>query len=135
MPDDSAGRLAQPVSLLTVAVVVGCVPYCNRLHTPFVRGHGRRSTAGRRAQPMLSQIKFHFPYSVLNMTEELCDSRPETAKAAIGMCSRYPRECMESIGKTGVIPFRTEPNHTMLYVQIGPLRSGDALTDIRIRKH
>ena len=126
--DDHVGHMPQPVSFLTVAVVIDCVLYYNWLHLRFVRQHEQALSVGQRAQLMLSQIKPHFLYNVLNMTEELCDTSPETAKEAIGKFAQYLRTNMDSIDRAGAIPFGQELSHTQLYVQIEQLRFEDALT-------
>ena len=126
--DNNVGSQPQPVSFLTAFIVICCVMYYNWLHMLFVREHEETIAVGLRAQMMLSQIKPHFLYNVLNMTEELCDTSPETAKEAIGKFSRYLRENMNSIDKAGAIPFQKELDHTKLYVEIEQLRFEDALT-------
>lgn len=126
--DNNVGSQPQPVSFLTAFIVICCVMYYNWLHMLFVREHEETIAVGQRAQIMLSQIKPHFLYNVLNMVEELCNTSPETAKAAIGKFSRYLRENMNSIDKAGAIPFRKELDHTKLYVEIEQLRFEDALT-------
>ena len=126
--DSNVGSRSQPVSFLTVFIVIGCIMYYNWLHMLFVREHEEAIAVGQRAQLMLSQIKPHFLYNVLNMTEELCEINPEMAKEAVGKFSRYLRENMDSIGQTAVIPFRKELDHTKLYVEIEQMRFEDALT-------
>ncbi len=126
--DDHVGHMPQPVSFLTVAVVVDCVLYYNWLHLRFVRQHEQALSVGQRTQLMLSQIKPHFLYNVLNMTEELCDTSPETAREAINKFAQYLRTNMDSIDRAGAIPFGQELSHTRLYVEIEQLRFEDALT-------
>ena len=126
--DSNVGSRSQPVSFLTVFIVIGCIMYYNWLHMLFVREHEEAIAVGQHAQLMLSQIKPHFLYNVLNMTEELCEINPEMAKEAVGKFSRYLRENMDSIGQTAVIPFRKELDHTKLYVEIEQMRFEDALT-------
>ena len=113
--DNNVGSQPQPVSFLTAFIVICCVMYYNWLHMLFVREHEETIAVSQRAQIMLSQIKPHFLYNVLNMTEELCDTNPETAKEAIGKFSRYLRQNMNSIEQTGTIPFQKELDHTKLY--------------------
>ena len=126
--DSCVGSQPQPVSFLTIFILIGCIMYYSWLHMVFVREHEEAIAVGQRAQLMLSQIKPHFLYNVLNMTEEPCDTDPEKARNAIGTFSRYLRENMDSIGQTGVIPFQKELDHTKLYVEIEQMRFEDALT-------
>ena len=128
VPDNCVEYTAQPVSFLTVAVVIDCVLYYNWLHFQFVYEHEQAIAIGQRAQLMLSQIKPHFLYNVLNMIEELCDTSPQTAREATGLFAQYLRKNMNSIDQTGAIPFRNELDHTRLYVQIEQLRFEDALS-------
>ena len=118
---------AQPVSYLTIAIVIDCVMYYIWLHLQFVREHEQTLVAGQRVQLMLSQIKPHFLHNALAVIAELCDSDPETAKAATIMFSKYLRGNMSSIDEAQAIPFERELGHTRIYLEIEKLRFEDAL--------
>ncbi len=116
----------QPVSYLTMAIAISCVFYYIWLHLQFVREHEDALVTGQRVQQMLSQIKPHFLHNALTLIIDLCDTAPQKAKAATVEFSRYLRGNMESIDRTGPIPFEKELEHTKLYLNIEQMRfAGD----------
>lgn len=125
--DVNVGMESQPISFLTIAIVVGCVFYYIWLHMQFVREHEATMLLGQRVQLSLSQIKPHFLYNSLNVIEDLCDEDPRLAKEAINMFSLYLRGNMASIDIRGPIPFRQELEHTKTYIGIEKLRFEDTL--------
>lgn len=104
----------QPVSYLTMAIAISCVFYYTWLHLQFVREHEDALVTGQRVQQMLSQIKPHFLHNALTLIIDLCDTAPQKAKEATVEFSRYLRGNMESIDRTGPIPFEKELEHTKL---------------------
>ena len=125
--DANIGAVPQPVSFLTIAIVIGCALYYNWLHMQFVREHEEAIVAGQRVQLMLSQIKPHFLHNALTAIVDLCDIEPEKARAATLQFSKYLRGNMDAIEETGPIPFERELEHTRLYLEIEHLRFEDAL--------
>ena len=120
----------QPVSYLTMAIAISCVFYYIWLHLQFVREHEDALVTGQRVQQMLSQIKPHFLHNALTLIIDLCDTAPQKAKEATVEFSRYLRGNMESIDRTGPIPFEKELEHTKLYLDIEQMRFGD---DLQVR--
>ena len=125
--DGKVGEAEQPVTFLTVAVVVSATFYYIWLHQQFVREHEDDLIAQQRIQIMLSQIRPHFLYNALGAIEELCDSDPKAAKAATVTFARYLRGNMASLSDAGTIPFERELAHTKLYLELEQLRFEDAL--------
>lgn len=131
---------SQPISFLTIAIVVGSVFYYIWLHMQFVREHEQALVAGQRVQLTLSQIKPHFLYNTLNAISALCLEEPDRVKPAIDSFADYLRGNMESIDEKGPIPFKRELEHTKCYLGIEQMRFEDALqvrydiacTDFRI---
>lgn len=116
----------QPVSFVTMAIAISCVFYYIWLHLQFVREHEDAIVTGQRVQQMLSQIKPHFLHNALTLIVDLCDTAPQKAKEATVEFSMYLRGNMESIDKTGPIPFEKELEHTKLYLNIEQMRfAGD----------
>ena len=125
--DDNVGLTPQPVSYLTIAVVVSCVMYYIWLHLQFVREHEAALVAGQRVQLTLSQIKPHFLYNTLNAMKDLCDEDPEQVKTAIDRFARYLCGNMASIDQRMPISFEQELEHTRIYLEIEQMRFEEKL--------
>ena len=124
--DFTVAFIEQPVAYLTMAIAISCVFYYTWLHLQFVREHEDALVTGQRVQQMLSQIKPHFLHNALTLIIDLCDTDPQKAKEATVEFSRYLRGNMESIDRTGPIPFEKELEHTKLYLDIEQMRfAGD----------
>ena len=138
--DGNVGAMPQPISYLTIAVVMSCMAYYIWLHLQFVREHEEALVAGQRVQLTLSQIKPHFLYNTLNAISSLCEEEPQMVKPAIDQFAHYLRGNMSSIDQKGPIPFTQELDHTKTYLAIEQMRFEDALrvnyqitcTDFRI---
>ena len=125
--DDHVGGLSQPVSFLTITIVISCILYYSWLHFQFVREHEQEMQTEQRIQMMLSQIKPHFLYNTLGAIEELCESDPPTAREATIKFSEYLRGNMNAISVSGFVPFERELSHAKLYLELEQLRFEDAL--------
>jgi LytS/YehU family sensor histidine kinase len=71
---------------------------------------------------MLSQIKPHFLYNVLNSIYHLYRKEPETAQQAVSSFAEYLRCNMLSIEKQGLIPFDEEYQHIQTYLSLEQIR-------------
>ena len=71
---------------------------------------------------MLSQIKPHFLYNVLNTIYHLYRNEPETAQDAISSFAEYLRCNMLSIEKSEPIPFVEEYQHIQTYLSLEQIR-------------
>ena len=71
---------------------------------------------------MLSQIKPHFLYNVLNTIYHLYRKEPETAQDAISSFAEYLRCNMLSIEKSEPIPFTEEYQHIQTYLSLEQIR-------------
>ena len=120
----------QPISFLTMAIVISCLFYYNWLHLQFVREHEAGLRAEQRIQIMMSQIKPHFLYNALGTIEDLCGMDPQKAQETTVKFSQYLRGNMDSISKTEPIPFEEELAHTKLYLDMEQVRFG---RDLHIR--
>ena len=76
---------------------------------------------------MLSQIKPHFLYNVLNTIYHLYRKEPETAQEAVSSFAEYLRCNMLSIEKSEPIPFREEYQHIQTYLSLEQIRFRDKL--------
>ena len=71
---------------------------------------------------MLSQIKPHFLYNVLNSIYHLYRKEPETAQEAVSSFAEYLRCNMLSIEKNEPIPFSEEYQHIQTYLSLEQIR-------------
>ena len=71
---------------------------------------------------MLSQIKPHFLYNVLNTIYHLYRKEPETAQEAVSSFAEYLRCNMLSIEKNEPIPFSEEYRHIQTYLALEQIR-------------
>ena len=71
---------------------------------------------------MLSQIKPHFLYNVLNTIYHLYRKEPETAQEAVSSFAEYLRCNMLSIEKNEPIPFNEEYQHIQTYLSLEQIR-------------
>lgn len=76
---------------------------------------------------MLSQIKPHFLYNVLNSIYHLYRKEPETAQEAVSSFADYLRCNMLSIEKHELIPFTEEYEHIQTYLSLEQIRFRDKL--------
>ncbi len=71
---------------------------------------------------MLSQIKPHFLYNVLNTIYHLYRKEPDTAQEAVSSFAEYLRCNMLSIEKNEPIPFSEEYQHIQTYLSLEQIR-------------
>ena len=76
---------------------------------------------------MLSQIKPHFLYNVLNTIYHLYRKEPETAQEAVSSFAEYLRCNMLSIEKNAPIPFSAEYQHIQTYLSLEQIRFREKL--------
>ena len=76
---------------------------------------------------MLSQIKPHFLYNVLNSIYHLYRKEPETAQEAVSSFAEYLRCNMHSIEKQNPIPFSEEYQHIQTYLSLEQIRFREKL--------
>ena len=125
--DDNIGSVAQPVTFLTLAIVIGCMAYYVWLHMQFVREHEQALMAEQRIQIMMSQIQPHFLFNSLEVIRGLYRKDPAQADAALLKFERYLRGNMESLTQDSLVPFEKELAHTKLYLDLELLRFPDEL--------
>ena len=120
--DYNIGLTLQPVSYLTIAVVISCVMYYIWLHLQFVREHEQALRAEQRIQIMMTQIQPHFLYNTIATIRALCRRDAEKAGEVAEQFGDYLRQNLDSLGIVGLIPFRKELEHTRIYAQIEMVR-------------
>lgn len=116
--DNNVGLIAQPITYLTIAVVIGCVAYYIWLHLQFVREHEDALRAEQRIQIMISQIQPHFLYNTLSTIQAMCATEPEKAPRIVEQFSRYLRQNMDSLNNANLISVEKEIEHTRIYAEI-----------------
>ena len=125
--DNFIGKSEQPVTFLTMAIVLSSCFFYVWLHFQFVRRRERELLAGQRVQIMLSQIQPHFMFNSLEVIRRLYRKDPEKADGALLKFERYLRGNMDSLSQEEPIPFQTELEHTKLYLELEQLRFPDEL--------
>ncbi|WP_022762505.1 sensor histidine kinase [Butyrivibrio sp. AD3002] len=81
-----------------------------------------------RIKILLTQIKPHFLYNVLNSIYVLCEKDPEKAQEAIGRFSDYLRGNLSNLEKEDCITFLREMEHVTNYLSLEKMRFREKLT-------
>ena len=122
----------QPISFLTIAIMVGSVFYYIWLHLQFVREHENDLMAAQRIQIMMTQIQPHFLFNALNTIRTLYAKDPPLADRTLEDFSSYLRQNLESLSQTDLVPVVKELEHTRLYAEIEALRFPNVRVEYRI---
>ena len=122
MQDYKSSEGNQPVTWLTIAVVISCVIYYIWLHLQFVREHEQALQAEQRIQIMMTQIQPHFLFNTIATIRALCRRDAEKAGEVAEKFGDYLRQNLDSLGTAGLIPFRKELEHTKVYAEIEMVR-------------
>lgn len=122
----------QPISFLTIAIIVGSVFYYIWLHLQFVREHERDLMAAQRIQIMMTQIQPHFLFNALNTIRALYAKDSPLAERTLEDFSAYLRQNLESLSQTDLIPVTKELEHTRLYAEIEKQRFPNVQVEYRI---
>ena len=130
--DFNVGVESQPISFLTIAIVVSSVFYYIWLHLQFVREHERDLMASQRIQIMMTQIQPHFLFNALNTIRALYAEDPPLADRTLEDFSAYLRQNLESLSQTDMIPISKELEHTRLYAEIEMLRFPNVQMEYKI---
>ncbi len=88
-----------------------------------------------RTTTMMSQIRSHFVFNVLNAISGLCKYDPEKADETVVCFARYLRNNIDIMEKDGNIPFATDLRQIEDYVALEQVRFGDKIelyTDIEV---
>jgi len=112
----------QPVSFLTIGIVISCVFYYVWLHLQFVREHEDGLRAEQRIQIMRTQIQPHFLYNTIATFKALCRKNPQQAADVADKFGMYLRQNLSTLDVSGRIPFEKELQHTKLYADIEMVR-------------
>ncbi len=86
-----------------------------------------RELSDMKIQVVLSQIKPHFLYNVLNSVTYLCDKDAAAAKKALYDFSRYLRGNLDSLTSRALVPLDRELEMVARYLSLEKLRMGDEL--------
>lgn len=89
-----------------------------------------RELSDMKIQVVLSQIKPHFMYNVLNTITYLCDKDAKLAKRALYDFSRYLRGNLDSLTSQNLVPLDRELDLVTRYLALEKLRMEDELNII-----
>lgn len=131
--DYSVVSVGQPISYLTMAVVIDSVMYYIWLHLQFVREHEQALLAEQRIQIMMTQIQPHFLFNTIATIRALCRRDAEKAGDVAEKFGDYLRQNLDSLGIVGGIPFRRELEHTKIYAEIEMVRFENIRVEYDIR--
>ena len=120
--DGSVGAFNQPITFLTLAIVISCMMYYSWLHLQFVREQKKAMQAEQRIQIMMTQIQPHFLFNTIASFRALCRKDPEKAAELAEMFGDYLRKNLDSLETVGLIPFCKELEHTRTYAEIEMVR-------------
>ena len=120
--DYNVGPIAQPISFLTIAAVIGCTACYIWLHLQFVREHEQALQAEQRIQIMMTQIQPHFLYNTIATIRALCRRDADRAGEVAEKFGDYLRQNLDSLSIVGLIPFEKELEHTRIYAEIEMVR-------------
>ena len=120
--DSNVGRTPQPVSFLTIAIVIDCALYYNWLHLQFVKEHEEDLKAEQRIKIMVSQIQPHFLFNTLMTIQSFCLTDPDKAFEVTERFGAYLRQNIDSLNQTELIPLEKELEHTRTYAEIEKIR-------------
>ena len=113
--------------LFVVHVVAAARSVIRNHHASIHAAKLEKELEDSRIAIMLSQIKPHFLYNVLNTIYHLYRKEPEMAQEAVSNFAEYLRCNMLSIEKLEPIPFREEYQHIQTYLTLERIRFGDKL--------
>ena len=122
----------QPISFLTIAIIVGNVIYYIWLHLQFVREHEQDLMAAQRIRIMMTQIQPHFLFNALNTIRALYVKDPPLADKTLENFSTYLRQNLESLSQTDLVPVTRELEHTRLFTEIEMLRFPNVRVEYQI---
>lgn len=119
--------------LLSTMACMGYIYYASMLINGEVHAKAAEavelqiSAEQQKAAMMLSQIRPHFIYNVLNTIRCLCVIDAAQAETAIVDFSEYLRSNMNFLEKQELIPFSEEAAHTRNYLKLESMRFGKRL--------
>ena len=131
--DNNVGLTPQPISFLTIAVIIGCMAYYSWLHLQFVREHEQILREEQRIQIMMTQIQPHFLYNTIATIRALCRRNADKAGEVAEKFSDYLRQNLDTLETTGLIPFKRELEHTRTYAEIEMVRFENVRVEYDIR--
>ena len=84
-----------------------------------------------RVSTMMSQIRSHFVFNILNAISGMCKYDPEKADRTIVCFARYLRTNINIMEEDGPVPFRTAMQHLEDYVALEQVRFGDRIRFVK----
>ena len=84
-----------------------------------------------RVSTMMSQIRSHFVFNILNAISGMCKYDPEKADNTIVCFARYLRTNINIMEEDGPVPFRTAMQHLEDYITLEQVRFGDRVRVVK----
>ena len=113
-----------PPALSLALFITSNFIYMNEVRKAYER---EKKMSDERVMLMMSQMRPHFLYNVLNSIYYLCEKDPETAQKAVGDFAEYLRTNLDSLEKEKEVDFSEELNHIKRYLSLEKMRFEDEL--------
>ncbi|MCR4654661.1 MAG: histidine kinase [Lachnospiraceae bacterium] len=122
--------VAKDITPMPIMVTISVLTIQSYVHAARERTIQQKETELARMQNelLISRMKPHFVYNVLNAIYGLCDISAERTKEAIAMFAQYLRNNLIDMDSLRLISFREEIANVENYLAIEKLRFGDLLT-------
>ena len=112
----------------TVSVIALLLLYMNAsIRKSEVLAKTQAELTDQKVNLMISQIQPHFIFNALNTICYLCRKDPRAAEKATSQFAAYLRTNIDSLSKTGLIPFSKEMEHVKTYVTLEQMRFKEKL--------
>ena len=113
-----------PPALSLALFITSNFIYMNEVRKAYER---EKKMSDERVMLMMSQMRPHFLYNVLNSIYYLCEKDPETAQKAVGDFAEYLRTNLDSLEKDREVDFSEELSHIKRYLSLEKMRFEDEL--------
>ena len=123
------GRSSIPIELMPPAISLSLLIISNFIYMQEGRKayELEKKLSDERIMLMMSQMRPHFLYNVLNSIYYLCEKDPEAAQKAVGDFSEYLRTNLDSLEKERKVSFSEELSHIRRYLSLEKMRFEDEL--------
>ena len=123
------GKISVSIELMPPALSLSLLITSNFIYMREVRKayELEKKMSDERVMLMMSQMRPHFLYNVLNSIYYLCEKDPETAQKAVGDFAEYLRTNLDSVEKDRVVDFSEELSHIKRYLSLEKMRFEEEL--------
>ncbi|MBR1830479.1 MAG: histidine kinase [Atopobiaceae bacterium] len=120
-------QLAMTASFMILFVDLQTFLAQNMAQQQEILAQRERELSDSRVQIMVSQIQPHFLYNTLDSIYYLCGKDAMRAREAVSRFADYLRMNVRSLGTTSPVPFTTELDHVLNYIELERMSSDDTI--------